>query len=86
MRRALALAACLAAVACGGGASKPAPLGSLSGVADRCAARAGNDPAAMSLCLASHGVNLGEGADLRRCVARAHDGAAMIDCLRTAAR
>jgi hypothetical protein len=93
MRRAVALAACLAAVACGGGAAKTAPpqagtapLGSLPGVADRCAARAGDDPAEMSLCLASHGVKVGEGADLRRCVARVHDGAAMIACLRTAAR
>jgi len=57
-----------------------------NGVANRCAARAGADPAKMSLCLARHHLVLSaRDKRLRACLNRARAGRAVVECMRVAA-
>lgn len=76
------LAICLVLAACG--AAQPAAASSRAG--DRCAAKAGSDPAKMSLCLARHHIVLSaKDKRLRRCLNHARAGRAVVECMRVAA-
>jgi hypothetical protein len=76
----------LALAACGGDASpptKPATLGGVAAIADRCARSAHDDGAKMTLCLASHRLAVPLGERARPCLSRGDD---VVECLRAAAR
>ena len=76
------LALCLLLAACG--SAQTATAASRTG--DRCAAKAGHDPAKMSLCLARHHVVLSAKDErLRRCLNHARSGRAVVECMRVAA-
>ena len=83
-------AACLTlalfAAGCGGSnatTTTPAPH---PGVAARCAAQSHDEPGTMGLCLASHGVRLGDNGTLARCAGAANTRAEVTACLEKAAR
>jgi hypothetical protein len=93
MRRALIVAACLAAAACGGAQTTPAHRASAPGavaggpaIVDRCAALAGGDPSRMMICLSEHHEAIPDGVGFGACVKGGQGAAEAIECMRSLAR
>jgi uncharacterized membrane protein len=85
----------LGATGCGGSAAsttsattpqRSAGAGAREAIVRRCAAHANGDPAAMGLCLASHGVTLASQGKLVTCAQAANTRAEVTACLTKAAQ